>query len=157
MTDQPQHGIFAGLFVASDNELKSWDLRRVTPATWPAVQFKRLESVKLARLEAILAGRTYEQVIADRSPELVASGGDAGPWVIRVPQSLIDYVADLGPEDITRSADGWAQTEEFRADVGGGDPQANERAELASLLAEIARLAGISRTTGKPMFLLMRL
>jgi len=155
MTDM-EHGIFAGLFVASDEALSMWELAGLTPEAWPAVEFKRLETVKLGRLEAILTERSYEQTVADRRTELVATGGDAGPWIIRVADSLVDALAGLPPERVSDVAEAWTQTQELRRDAAG-QLRPEEIVSLIDRVNRMSQLAAYARSSGLPMLLLMSL
>src|SRR6478672_8820963 len=91
-------GIFAGLFVASPADVEAWDMTGLTPPAWPAIEFKRLDSVRLGTLEAILTGGRYEDIDRAQLHRLVRNGGDDGPWIMGVRQELIGALADLGPD-----------------------------------------------------------
>lgn len=87
---QPDAGIFAGLFVAGPEAVEAWDLNGVTPSAWPALEFKRLDPVKLGSLEAILTSRAYADIVAEEGPRLVRNGGADGPWISAVRPALIN-------------------------------------------------------------------
>lgn len=149
-------GIFAGLFVAAPEQVEKWDLRGLTPSDWPAVEFKRISTVNLGTLEAILEDRPYEEIDQDRLHNLVRDGGEEGPWISSVREELISALSGLTSERASSTARAWADTDEFKlkpTDV----PRDEDVADLTELLIEMVELARRSRQDGKPMYLLMGL
>ena len=148
--------IFAGLFVASAAELEAWDLRGLTPPDWPAIEFKRLDSVRLGTLEAILTERRYDEIDRSTLHRLVRDGGPDGPWIMAVRDELIDELAGLDPDRVGAAAARWADTDEFK--MRPSDPPRPEHIDdLAGRITAMADLARLSRWAGKPMFLLLSL
>jgi hypothetical protein len=148
--------IFAGLFVATPAEVEAWDMTGVTPPGWPAIEFKRLDSVRLGKLEAILTGGRYEDIDRSQLHKLIRNGGDDGPWIMGVRQELIDALADLGPDGAAAAAARWADTDEFK--LRPTDPPRQQDIEdLTGRLAAMIDLAGVSKRDGTPMFLLLSL
>lgn len=149
-------GIFAGLFVAAPAQLAEWDLGGLTPSDWPAVEFKRLDSVKLGTLEAILTHRRYEALAQDEFHGPVRVGGPDGPWIMSVRQALALALADLTPDGAALAAVEWADTDELKLRPTDR-PRPRDIADLTTLLKDMATLARQSRQDGKPMFLMMSL
>jgi hypothetical protein len=153
---QPGAGIFAGLFVAAPEAVEAWDLYGLTPSDWPALEFKRLDPVKLGSLEAILTSRTYADIVAEERTQLVRNGGADGPWITAVRLALIDALAVLTPDGRAAAARAWADTDEFK--VRPSDPpRPRDVGDLTALLAEMAELANRSLRDGQPLYLLMGL
>ena len=150
-------GIFAGLFVASPQALELWDIEEgLTPADWPAIEFKRLETVKMGTLESILTGVPYDDVDQDDLHELVRDGGDEGPWIVRLRRPLIDALATLEDSRIREVAAAWADTDEFK--VRPSDkPSKADIEDLSMAIGEMSSLARVSKGRGEPMFLMMGL
>ena len=158
MTDdgQPGAGIFAGLFVAAPEAVEAWDLAGLTPSDWPALEFKRLDPVKLGSLEAILTGRTYADIVAEERTQLVRTGGPDGPWITAVGPAVTNALAVLTPDGVAAAARAWADTDEFK--VRPSDPpRPRDVGDLTALLAEMAELANRSLRDGQPLYLLMGL
>jgi hypothetical protein len=149
-------GIFAGLFLAQPEAVEAWHLEGLTPPDWPALEFKRLETVKLGTLEAILTQRPYESIDQDDLHNDAGSAGDEGPWLSRVRGSLVSALADLQTEQLESAAAAWADTDEFKLQPRD-KPSRRDIDELAGLLAEMSRLARLSRESGNPMYLMMSL
>jgi hypothetical protein len=149
-------GIFAGLFAATPEQFAAWDLSGLTPGDWPAVEFKRLESVKLGTLEAILTSRTYDQIDQDQLHNLLRDGGAQGPWVLSVRPELTKALSDLAPDAAGSVAAAWADTDEFKARPADR-PRPEDIAGLTTLLGEMRALAKQSESTGRQLYLLMSL
>jgi hypothetical protein len=149
-------GIFAGLFVASPAEVEAWDMTGVTPAGWPAIEFKRLDSVRLGKLEAILTEGRYEDIDRSQLHKLIRNGGEDGPWIMGVRQELVDALAELSTDAAAAAAARWADTDEFK--LRPTDPPRQQDIEdLTGRLAPMTGLARMSKHEDKPMFLLLSL
>ena len=149
-------GIFAGLFVASPAEVEAWDMTGLTPPGWPAIEFKRLDSVRLGKLEAILTEGRYEDIDRSQLHKLIRNGGEDGPWIMGVRQELIDALAELSADAAAAAAARWADTDEFK--LRPTDPPRQQDIEdLTGRLAAMTGLARVSKQEGKPMFLLLSL
>ena len=149
-------GIFAGLFVASPAEVEAWDMTSLTPPGWPAIEFKRLDSVRLGKLEAILTEVRYEDIDRSQLHKLVRNGGEDGPWIMGVRQELIDALTELSADAAAATAARWADTDEFK--LRPTDPPRQQDIEdLTGRLAAMTGLARVSKQEGKPTFLLLSL
>ncbi len=67
--------------------------------------------------------------------ELVASGGEEGPWVTTIPATFVDALADLGDDRLAAVAEAWSQAEEL-----GGIAAADARETIVAL-RELCRRA----------------
>jgi hypothetical protein len=153
---QPDAGIFAGLFVAAPEAVEAWDLSGVTSSDWPALEFKRLDPVRLGSLEAILTGRAYADIAGEERPGLVRNGGADGPWITIVRPALVNALAVLTPDGASTAAGAWADTDEFK--VRPSDPpRPQDVADLTGLLNWMTELSKRSLQDGQPVYLLMAL
>jgi hypothetical protein len=87
--------------------------------TWPHLQDKSVDPVKLCTLWAILDHRTprVEETVecTQQFKELAAAGAD-GPWVVQVPPALVEKMGALVPSQLATIAAAWAKTEEAQLD-----------------------------------------
>jgi len=127
----------------------------LTPTSWPAVEFKRLEPVKLRMLEAILTSRTYDEINQDPPSGLVGNGGANGPWIVPVRQQLVVALAGLTPQSAASAAARWADTDEFKLRPTDR-PRPEDIAALTVILGDMADLARMLEP-GQSMYLLMAL
>jgi hypothetical protein len=150
-------GIFAGLFVATPEAVELWSIEQgVTPPDWPAIEFKRLETVKMGTLESILTGVPYDDIDQDDLHDLVREGGSDGPWISRLRQPLVDALSTLEDSRIPVVAAAWADTDEFK--VRPSDKASPAVIEgLSGGLAEMRELVQVGSERGEPMFLMMGL
>jgi hypothetical protein len=150
-------GIFAALFVASPEAVEQWAIEQgLTPPEWAAIEFKRLETVKMGTLESTLTGVPYDDIDQDDLHNLVREGGSEGPWISRLRQPLVDAPSALEDGRIPAVAAAWADTDEFKVRPSDkASPAVIE--ELSGGLAEMRGLAQVGRERDEPMFLMMGL
>jgi hypothetical protein len=113
--------------------------------TWPGIDAKGIEHVKLGQLLSILANEPFRTTVVDEFT-LLHEASDDGPWVYRIPDRLIDYLTELDPSELDRIASQWSQIEEFALDVWPPD-------EVASVLAKLHSLARKARDTDKDLLM----
>lgn len=128
--------------------------RRRTQATpsagndvvYPTVDGGGIEpSVQMGRLEALLTGRTIDEVLEANLPEQVIAERFGGERVVvRLSDALTSALADASDADLAKVAEPWSQTEEF---WGHGDPS-----DLAQLLGDLAELARQGRERGEALY-----
>lgn len=102
--------------------------------SFPSVDGRGLEPVvKMGKLHALLMGRSYEDVVARSSSELIAERDEGESLVLKLDGDFLHALATSSDPDLAAVAVPWSETEEF---WGHGDPQA-----LATFLIEFAELA----------------
>jgi hypothetical protein len=128
----PQQGSVTG----SDEEL-----RRL-----PFVDGRRIDPiVMMGTAEALLTGRTYDEVDAARGPLRPLSMIESGELMVeRLSDSLVIALASASNERLAEVAVPWSRTEEF---WGHGDPEV-----LAGFLEELAELAQLAQASGRHMY-----
>jgi hypothetical protein len=111
------------------------------------LQAKWLDPVILSRLETVLTGATFEEMLP------AISGGyqrmdnpKEGPWLTGVRPSLAAALAGAVENDVPRIAAEWAKAEE----MAGWSAQ-----DVQWLVAELSRLARIGQATSREMFVWM--
>jgi hypothetical protein len=98
-------------------------------------------AVTMLRLQSLLTGTPYEEL---PSVELVAMKGEEGPWVVHLPETLRDALADAGAGRLRELAEPWVRTEEF-----GGLATATE---VLPFLNEITALARRARQASEGLY-----
>jgi hypothetical protein len=126
--------------VAPVEEVRAVLVAPASARTWPRLQAKSVDPVKLCSLWAIVEGRAVE-------PEAVATctqgfaelgaGGPSGPWVAQVPQALVARLAQTSAAQLVSVAKAWAQTEEAKLD-GWREQDASE---TVLRLVELSKVA----------------
>ena len=92
---------------------------------WPCVRLQDLGPMELARLGEVLGVDTYDEVLAGFA--FLAGESQESPWVVAVPQGLVQALASAGSDELRQTADGWNSV--------------LERDERASLEGRLERLA----------------
>jgi hypothetical protein len=99
--------------------------------------------VMLGGLAGVLSGRPYGEVTAHpRHGALVGSGGDEGPWVVTVSQTLADELAVAGPTRLAQAAREWSTA----------TPPAAAPRNLAAALLPLAALAARAADEGYALY-----
>ena len=113
------------------------------PAHLGPVETKGLDPVVvMGKLEALLTGRAYEDVVDDeRSALLLAMEGDGEVLVLTVTDGLRDGLDQAG--ELSEIASAWARAEE----LSGWDPQ-----QLAGVLRELQALARNAVSKGERLY-----
>jgi hypothetical protein len=113
------------------------------------VQLKGVDpAVKLARLETLLTGRSFDEISEDeRSAGLVADDGER--LVLTVTDELVTALADADSERLRSVVPEWSQTEEFVMDGGVDVPL------LSADLLALGGLARRARARGERMYCLL--
>ena len=112
-------GVLFDYFRAPDASNAVAVLERVGGPTSPdldapvldAVAGKGFEpEVMMVRLQSLLTGVPYEEL---PDGELLATGGEDGPWIVQLSEELRDALADAQPSRLPAVAEQWVRTEEF--------------------------------------------
>lgn len=123
-------------------------------ARWPGIQIDPIDPAKLATLRAILLGKPIPELplqAAEREFKELAASGEAGPWVLLLPDDLIKALAKLDAQTLAKVVDRWLETDEFQDD---GNWAAEEVTEM---LRALQKLALDAKKQGKPMLMYVSL
>ena len=125
-------------FIANRAEIKKIDVISDLD-NFSNIKAKRVDPVKISTLEMILIGEAEDFI----EPVKEFDSGDA--WIIPIGQKLVEKLANLSSEDLSKSASDWSKTEEWKLDNG------NET-ELTEFLKQFKQLAFLSQNEQKEMF-----
>jgi hypothetical protein len=143
-------GVLFDYFRAPDASTAVAVLERVGGPTSPdpdapvldAMAAKGFEpEVMLRTLPSLLTGVPYEQL---PEGELLATGGEDGPWIARLSEELRDALADAQPSRLPAVAEQWVRTEEFWDQATA--------IEVLPFLGEVTALAGRARQAGERLY-----
>lgn len=139
-------GLFCDYFTAGSDEQAAAAIDGIDVHQQDVVSAKGIDPVvQLGALEALLTGRSYDDVTAGpRSGVLIADGGDGERIVLSVTDGLCAALAQATDERLAHVAVPWSQTEEF---LGEADPE-----QLAEVLGELAALAQRAAAGGQRLF-----
>ena len=81
---------------------------------YPTVSIHGLESTMLTgKLEVVITGRTFDDVLATSSNELVAMRDDGEGAVMRLTSALEDALNELAEDRLAQVADAWAAPDSY--------------------------------------------
>ena len=138
-------------FVIADRK----DAQQVCDAECPNEEFngmtaKGIDPVKLGTLYAILTDTEYDPNRATCEP--LCDGGEEGPWVIGVPNDLVQRLAELDAKQIDNAARKWANTEEFSSKYHNWPSEA-----VRGVLSDLAKLCAKAAAAKKSVLMWMSL
>lgn len=138
-------------FVIADRE----DARRVCDSACPSEEFngldaKGIDPVKLGTLYAVLTNTEYDPSFTPGTP--LCDGGEEGPWVIEVPNDLVERLGKLDAKQIGAVAAKWAKTEEFSPRYDNWPPEA-----VHEVLSDLAKLCVQASAAKKRVLMWMSL
>jgi hypothetical protein len=113
--------------------------------TWPGIDAKGIDHVKLGRLLSILTGEQFNMSVIDEFT-LLQEASDDGPWVYQIPHRLIDHLARLDIHELDGITNQWSLIEEFSLDAWPPDV-------VASVLSQLHSLAGKAKDAGKDLLM----
>ena len=107
---------------------------------WPCLEgWKGIEPVKVSTLHFCITGEqpSVDQVV-DLSSLFELAGGDeeSGPWVIKIPSTVVATLASVSPASVPAIAAKWAVTEELQMDGWSAEDAAQFIDQIQPLAAK---------------------
>ena len=99
-------GVLTDLILATEEELINVPADEIPINVFPGLYIKGTGLIELATLHAILAGVEFDPSFMD-FPSVSGGESEDGPWVFRVPDSLIRSLAACSTADQSRVAVNW--------------------------------------------------
>lgn len=115
---------------------------------WRGLEIKGIDLAKIAMLQAVVTGQTFDEAFEEYRPIVAAS--DEGPWVFRFPAAPLEKLAALEGDALERVGEELAATEEFEDNGYPVD-------EVQAVLEELSDLAKACMAQNKTMFVWMSL
>ena len=108
-------GVLTELVVADESEAPAVGGSSVPSHTWPGIDAKGIDQVKLAKLMSILLSQPYQNSFVAEFTQLHEQSED-GPWVFKLPPRLVTALAALDEHWLMQVAMEWSQIQEFMLD-----------------------------------------
>lgn len=137
--------LLSDFFITKLDEIALIDGNRSPSKSFPSVEARSVEVVKLVQLQCILDGSAFEDHLRELNTLIVRSMSDDGPWIVTVPNVVIDALAEADENKISQYGMAWAATDEWKRD--GGTPS-----NVVALTKDIASLAQKAKLAGQAMF-----
>lgn len=136
-------GILADIFVATREDALRYEELLTNDgdmSPFERVQHKSLTGLEFGTLWAILEGEEWD---VDRHMLATIDTGSEETWLEEFPVQLVEALAAIDEKQIPKIATGWGKTEEIKS----------PGAELEPIIFDLRRLAKLSLSSRKPMFL----
>ena len=104
------------------------------------VEYKSFTGLEFGTLWAIVEDAEWD---VDRHMLATIDTGSEETWLEEFPEQLVRALAAIDEKQVTKIANAWGKTEEI----------SSPGAELEPIIRDLRRLAKLSRSSGKPMFL----
>lgn len=137
------------LIAANANEAPTILQSNSHSSGWPRLEAKGVDQVKLASLRFILKGIPPDDepvIVYMELFEPLADGGDDGPWIVAVPDELLNLLASVHKSEVSSICVAWANTEEAKLDSW-------EASEIEPHFCELIRFANDAIAKDKRLLL----
>lgn len=137
--------ILSEFFFATPAEVQAVDIAQSPAGRFPGLRAARTDVVKIVQLQCLVDGSKFDDHVRSLDALFVRTQSDDGPWVVRVPDSLFEFLATAEAERVQTVGTQWAQTEEWRLD--GGTPD-----NIIPFLGQMCQLARMAKSAGKELY-----
>lgn len=112
---------------------------------WSGIQRRDIDTAKMATLHALLTGDDLDQALYQYEP--IYAGGE-GALVLRVADDVVDKLANLDEDALSRVAEELSATEEFELEQWDTD-------DIEDMVMELAELAQLAQSQDQSLFVWM--
>ncbi len=137
-------GSLADLIIAQSTDVPAIVASEYPLGTFKGINVDDLDPLKIAALHSLFTAKDYGDLLEQYQP--VAEASASGPWLIKFPDELTAFLADIAPQDIAPTATKWASTDQLQ-----GEGWSEQDAE--QFLARVAYFAQTAAFEGKDVYL----
>ncbi len=137
--------LLSDFFIATPNEVQDADIAQTPVGRFPGLLAKRTDVIKIVQLQCIVEGSLFDDHVAGLDALFVRTMSDEGTWIVRVPDSLFEFLYSAEANRIRTVGKQWAETEEWRLDRGSPD-------DIILFLDQICQLARMAKSAGKELY-----
>lgn len=109
-------GLLTDFVIAREDEADALGEAEDPADTWPTLEAKGVETVKLATLCALAANDSDDADAFAGAFDLVAGDAEEGPWILAVPAEIVAVLAGIPDARLASIASRWAETDELQMD-----------------------------------------
>ncbi|MBI5919444.1 MAG: hypothetical protein HY849_08755 [Nitrosomonadales bacterium] len=139
--------ILVNIVIADEDDLEAVGESQHPAGEWSGIQARDIDTNKIATLHCLLTGEGFHDALSRYEPVYVAADED-GATVLRIPDELVEKLAELDEDSFESVGEELAATEEFEL---SGWPAA----EVVMLVEELAALGREADGNGEAMFVWM--
>lgn len=139
-------GILVNIVTADEDDVEAIGQSQHPIEEWGGIEARSIDTAKIATIHCVLTGDTLEDALSAYEP--VYAVDHEGPLVLRIPDEVVERLAELEEDAAESVGDELAATEEFEME---GWPVG----EVQALVGELAELARIAEARGQGVFVWM--
>ena len=137
-------GSLADLIIALSGDVPTIVASEYPLGTFKGINVDGLDPLKLAALHSSFTAKEFSDLLEQYQP--VAEASASGPWLIKFPDELTAFLADIAPQDHASTAAKWASTDQLQ-----GEGWSEQDAE--QFIARVAYFAQTAAFEGKDVYL----
>jgi hypothetical protein len=137
-------GSLVDLIIALSSDAPAIVASEYPLGTFKGINVDGLDPLKLAALHSLFTAKDFSDLLEHYQP--IAEASASGPWLIKFPDELIAFLADIAPQDHVSTAAKWASTDQLQ-----GEGWSEQDAE--QFLARVVNSAQTAAFEGMDVFL----
>ncbi len=137
-------GSLADLIIALSSDAPAIVASEYPLGTFKGTNVDGLDPLKLAALHSLFTTKDFSDLLEHYQP--VAESSTSGPWLIKFPDELIAFLADIAPQNHASTAAKWASTDQLQ-EAGWSEEDA------AQFLGRVVHFSQTAAFEGKNVFL----
>ena len=137
-------GSLADLIIALPSDVPDIVASEYPLGTFKGINVDGLDPLNIAALHSLFTTQDSSDLLEQYKP--VAEASASGPWLIKFPDELTAFLADVAPQDHASTAARWASSDQIQGE-GWSDQDAEQ------FLAQIAYFAQTAAFEGKDVYL----
>lgn len=138
-------GILTNIVAADKDEVAAIGESLQPLEEWSGIERRDIDTAKIATLHCLLTGDELEQAFYQYEP--IYAGGE-GALVLRLADEVVDKLANLDEDALSRVAEELSATEEFELEQWDAD-------EVEDMMMELAELAQLAQSQEQSLFVWM--
>ena len=138
-------GILTNIVAADPDDVEAIGESLQPLEEWSGIQRRDIDTAKMATLHALLTGDDLDQALYQYEP--IYAGGE-GALVLRVADDVVDKLANLDEDALSRVAEELSATEEFELEQWDAD-------DIEDMVMELAELAQLAQSQDQSLFVWM--
>jgi hypothetical protein len=137
-------GSLADLIIALSGDVPAIVASEYPLGTFKGINVDGLDPLMLAALHSLFTAEDFNILLEHYKP--IAESSASGPWLIKFPDDLIAFLADLAPQDHDSTAAKWASTAQLQKEGWS-------EGDAAQFLGRIVHFSQTAAFEGKDVFL----
>jgi len=139
-------GLLVNIITAAEDEVEAIGMAEHPVEEWSGIEAREIDTEKLATLHCLLTGDDFEQAQSAYEPVFVAA--DEGVLVLRIPDVVIEKLAQFDEESLDMVGEELAATEAFEFNGWAVE-------EVQGFVLDLGELARLAESQGQVMFVWM--